>query len=153
MMMFFYARVSNGVAQSAVMPSMQAQQLIGNVAPVDSMSNDQLATYGLARMTAPAYPRDGYRYMPGVPQLVNGRWEFAWERQDTPGRDATLASLSRQRREARDALLAQTDWTQLADAQLSAEKRATWAAYRQALRDVPTQADFPWEVTWPVKPA
>jgi hypothetical protein len=24
-----------------------------------------------------------------------------------------------------------------------------WAAYRQALRDVPTQAGFPWTVEWP----
>jgi len=24
--------------------------------------------------------------------------------------------------------------------------------YRQALRDVPTQAGFPWTITWPVEP-
>ncbi len=35
---------------------------------------------------------------------------------------------------ARDARLAASDWTQLADAPVD---RAAWAAYRQALRDFP----------------
>ena len=46
----------------------------------------------------------------------------------------------------RNQLLAQSDWTQLADAQCD---KAAWATYRQALRDFPTTwtpaetADFP----------
>lgn len=56
----------------------------------------------------------------------------------------------------RDFLLYQSDWTQGADCQLSSEKRAAWATYRQALRDVPQafpDATYPNEVTWPDKPA
>lgn len=56
----------------------------------------------------------------------------------------------------RDMLLYQCDWTQGSDAQLSTEKRAAWATYRQALRDVPQafpDATYPNEVTWPEKPA
>lgn len=49
----------------------------------------------------------------------------------------------------RTARLAACDWTQLADAPVDA---AAWAAYRQDLRDVPSQAGFPWEVVWPVAP-
>jgi len=30
--------------------------------------------------------------------------------------------------------------------------KAVWATYRQALRDVPTQSGFPWEVTYPTQP-
>jgi hypothetical protein len=41
------------------------------------------------------------------------------------------------------------DWTQIADS--TADKTA-WATYRQALRDVPLQAGFPWEITWPTQP-
>ena len=52
-------------------------------------------------------------------------------------------------RSERDSLLSQTDWTQVLDAPVD---RTAWAAYRQALRDVPAQAGFPWEVTWPTKP-
>lgn len=44
------------------------------------------------------------------------------------------------------------DWTQLADAPLTDEKRSEWASYRQALRDITTQSD-PFNITWPAKPA
>ena len=51
-------------------------------------------------------------------------------------------------RAERDTLLAASDYMALAD-------RITddWRTYRQALRDVPTQAGFPTDVTWPVEPS
>jgi len=52
-------------------------------------------------------------------------------------------------REERNTKLAATDWTQIAD---STADKPTWASYRQALRDVPSQAGFPWTVTWPQEP-
>lgn len=55
-------------------------------------------------------------------------------------------------RKDRTARLAACDWTQLADAPLTPEQLAAWAAYRQALRDVPEQEGFPVEVVWPAKP-
>jgi hypothetical protein len=52
-------------------------------------------------------------------------------------------------RAERNARLSACDWTQLVDAPVDA---AAWASYRQGLRDVPNQAGFPWEVSWPVAP-
>jgi len=52
-------------------------------------------------------------------------------------------------REQRDLLLQQSDWTQVPDAPVDA---ASWATYRQALRDVPSQSGFPDNITWPTKP-
>lgn len=52
-------------------------------------------------------------------------------------------------REQRDKLLADTDWTQVADAPVV---QLEWATYRQALRDIPQQAGFPENVTWPEEP-
>ena len=52
-------------------------------------------------------------------------------------------------RAKRNRLLIQSDWTQVADAPVD---QAAWAAYRQALRDLPTQSGFPHNVTWPTKP-
>jgi hypothetical protein len=71
--------------------------------------------------------------------------------------DAIAATAEQRRTEAQSAevrtersrRLAACDWTQLPDAPVNAE---AWAAYRQALRDVPDQAGFPWEVTWPEQP-
>jgi hypothetical protein len=42
-------------------------------------------------------------------------------------------------RNKRDQLLAQSDWTQMADSPLSAEQKAAWAAYRQQLRNLPAE--------------
>lgn len=52
-------------------------------------------------------------------------------------------------RQARNALLTGSDWTQVVDAPVDA---AAWAVYRQALRAVPSQAGFPWTIDWPVAP-
>lgn len=67
----------------------------------------------------------------------------------------TVDELAAQARARRNQLLAESDWTQLPDARaaLGAEKAAAWDAYRQALRDVPEQPDFPSTIEWPVAPA
>jgi hypothetical protein len=52
-------------------------------------------------------------------------------------------------RAERDALLAASDWTQVADAPVDA---AVWAVYRQALRDVPQDYADPEDVVWPTAP-
>lgn len=51
-------------------------------------------------------------------------------------------------RSERNQLIAATDWWATSDRTMTADE----AAYRQALRDVPSQAGFPADVTWPTKP-
>ncbi len=53
-------------------------------------------------------------------------------------------------RARRNYLLAQSDWTQLSDVPQSV--RASWAPYRQALRDVPAQPSMT-NIAWPEPPA
>lgn len=65
----------------------------------------------------------------------------------TPAPDADLEAAAI--RASRNALLLSSDWTQVADAPVD---QAAWAAYRQALRDMPSQAGFPWQVQWPIEP-
>ena len=60
-----------------------------------------------------------------------------------------LSRLTEAVRQERDDLLASSDWTQVADAPVD---QAAWSAYRQALRDIPQQAGFPTDITWPTKP-
>ena len=55
-------------------------------------------------------------------------------------------------RTQRNQLLQQSDWTQLQDAHLSAEKKSAWADYRQALRDLPDETTNPLEAEWPTSP-
>ena len=49
----------------------------------------------------------------------------------------TPEQVARGIRAMRSYFLKSSDWTQLADNQLSVEKKAEWAVYRQALRDLP----------------
>lgn len=86
----------------------------------------------------------------GVEQL-DGRWYWAWTIVDMDN-DARIALDNQQAdyvRSTRNARLAECDWTQLADAPVDS---LAWANYRQALRDVPNQAGFPWDIIWPTKP-
>ena len=39
-----------------------------------------------------------------------------------------------------------------ADVKLDIKQQSDWRKYRQALRDVPLQNGFPWDVTWPTQP-
>ena len=52
-------------------------------------------------------------------------------------------------RAERNRLLSASDWTQVADAPVD---QAAWSAYRQALRDIPSQPGFPHSVEWPITP-
>jgi hypothetical protein len=61
-------------------------------------------------------------------------------------KDAEQASAVRK---SRGDKLADSDWTQVADAPVN---KTVWATYRQALRDITAQSGFPWTVTWPDAP-
>jgi len=52
----------------------------------------------------------------------------------------------------RNRLLSECDWTQLPDSGLTDEKKASWSKYRQELRDMPQQKDFPENITYPEMP-
>ena len=51
-------------------------------------------------------------------------------------------------RSLRDEILTETDWWATSDRTMTQAE----IDYRQALRDVPAQAGFPENVTWPTKP-
>jgi hypothetical protein len=69
--------------------------------------------------------------------------------QETAYKAAKDAEQAKSVRNSRTEKLKDSDWTQLAD---STVDKAAWATYRTALRDVPTQAGFPWTIDWPVAP-
>ena len=58
----------------------------------------------------------------------------------------------KQIRVQRDPLMRETDWTQMPDAQLTAEQKAEFSDYRQALRDIPQTYPDPDTIVWPEKP-
>lgn len=79
-----------------------------------------------------------------------GRWIQAWAVE--PMNEEEIVARTEQEwmavRNQRHFLLTRSDWTQLLDAPVDA---ATWATYRQALRDITGQAD-PFNIIWPSAP-
>jgi len=102
----------------------------------------------------------------GAEQDANNNWVQAWVERDmfsdttedgvtTTKAEHEAAYQARLDTEAaanvrseRDQKLKDTDWMGMSDVTMSTE----WATYRQALRDVPSQAGFPHTITWPTEP-
>ena len=61
---------------------------------------------------------------------------------------ADTAALAARERSTRNSLLVETDHYALSDVTMSDAMKT----YRQALRDVPQQTDFPSTISWPTKP-
>lgn len=94
---------------------------------------------------------DSLNFLPNLVEATEGSigWNYADGVFTAPVVVVSNEEAAEQVRGKRDSLLAQSDWTQVADAPVD---QAAWAAYRQALRDIPAQAGFPNTVTWPVEP-
>lgn len=92
----------------------------------------------------------------GTPVKIAGVWTQVWVQSDKYTAEE-LVSYNAQKEEdkkqevrnVRNSLLSKSDWTQVADAPVD---KSVWASYRQALRDVTSQAGFPWDVQWPTIP-
>jgi hypothetical protein len=82
---------------------------------------------------------------------TSSRWEQVWSVRDMTADElqTKINTKSDDIRLARNAKLIASDWTQLADSPVDV---AAWAIYRQELRDITAQVDFPWNVTWPIAP-
>ena len=109
-----------------------------------------------------------YSQAAGVEQL-DGKWYTKYILgpvfTDTPATDTTPAQTAAEQetaykaskdaeqaksvRTSRDTKLAETDWIVIKNLELNANIPGAWEVYRQALRDIPAQAGFPWTITWP----
>lgn len=88
----------------------------------------------------------------GMPVKQNDIWVETWvtkslsaEEQEEKFNEASLLI-----RKERNNLLKECDWTQLPDAPINKE---VWASYRQQLRNISTQQEFPFNVIWPTPPS
>ena len=82
-----------------------------------------------------------------IDQVVDGVTTTAAE-QEATYKARKGAEQAKSVRATRDQKLASTDWRFRSDMTPSQE----WIDYCQALRDVPSQEGFPWNITWPVEP-
>lgn len=110
---------------------------------------------------------------PSLGQYISGMLD-AWI---ASCEESEMQVVAAEARKARDKLLAETDYLMAIDrisltiptitasttaqacaalktlcGSLQAACSGEWAEYRQALRDIPLQPGFPWEISWPKKP-
>lgn len=109
-------------------------------------SINYLNVYKVQQTERPSYDTydDGIKILVDSVELVNEKWVQKWIIENV---NEELAIINVRRK--RDKLLSETDWMALSDNILTEE----WAAYRQALREIPQQTGFPFDVDFPVKPS
>jgi hypothetical protein len=146
----YYAPLIDGVVQAAVIYSDAIKSKPDTLTPTST--NEEIVAAGFVKVEQPAYPNNGKDHIPGVPMLEGDKYVGVWVEQESPAYEMRKAIRERSARKDRDSLLAACDWTQVPDSPLSAEKRTAWGVYRQNLRDVPKQANFPFTIQWPQKP-
>ena len=151
-----FVKITNGQAQ--------ANYTIGdlrkdhpNVSFPRNISDEVLAAYNVFRVTelpAPDYNSRTHRLVTQAPALVDGVWTVSRiaVAKDQAQIDNETAQAAANVRADRDKRIAETDWMVIKHLELNENIPGVWEVYRQALRDVPAQAGFPWEVTWPEKP-
>ena len=128
-------------------------QNLGYVFPGEAITPENMLRHGYhIIIDEPPTINDSQRLeKTGFSRKEDGSFSFDYNVVDLTRQEA-LNILIRYRRAE---LLAWCDWTQALDSPLTVEKRAEWAAYRQALRDLTTtyaDAVDASEIVWPVSP-
>lgn len=117
-----------------------------NVSFPQTLTPEILAAYNVHKVVSTSQPEFDPNHQElrlGTPVLEDGEYRRTYTLVDLPDAD-----VARQMRLKRQSLLMETDYHAMSDRTMSDEMRA----YRQALRDVPSQSGFPRNITWPTKP-
>ena len=100
----------------------------------------------------PEYDKYNYKLELATPHMIKNRWFQKWKiiKLSTREKDIILENKKQEVINLRNTLLSETDWTQCRDVDEEVSKK--WIPYRQALRDITLQENFPLNVEWPLKP-
>lgn len=156
-MIFMFAKINDGVVERYPYSMNDLRQDNPNVSFPMDMSDGDLLAYGVVRVNVRPRPEaaSNEKVVEDVPIQLDGVWwqVYRTETLSAEELDAYSDQLARQLRERRNALLLESDWTQLADAPLSQERKLSWVAYRQALRDMTDMEGFPLKHIFPAAPS
>ena len=144
----FYVYVPKGAEPTYPFSLTDLRRVHPNVSwpvEIDAATAEEFDCFVVTPTNAPV--ATGKRAERTSPVLVSGQWVEQWVLVDYSA-DEIEQQWSGIRAD-RNASLSACDWTQLSDAPVNA---AAWTTYRQALRDITTQAD-PFNIQWPTTPA
>lgn len=147
-----YAKVLNGVVD--LYPTSISHLFSEGVLQSIEPTQDELNAANIVKVERVSVkpPHNEFNYDLQPIQREDGVWVETWVQAETSEqeRQNRIALTAQSVIDARNRLLQSCDWTQLPDAPIA--NKQGWATYRQALRDVPAQAGFPFEINWPALP-
>ena len=151
-----YVKVENGELAQYPYTKAQLRNENPNTSFPKGVSDDALEEWGVYKVSFPAPPDHDPKTQNcdanGTPTLEGGSWVMGWTVTDKTAEERTAYdnAIAGEKRAYRDQLISETDWWASSDLTMTAEQ----TAYRQALRDITTHANWPHleESDWPVKP-
>jgi hypothetical protein len=161
-----FALIENGAVKQYPYSLKEIRLANRNTSFPDTVSDATMAEYGAMRVyfSTPPELTDTQLSEEATPvfDVDAQRWSQGWMVRELTAEELLQRNTKRDEellqrnitqtnavRVARNNMLKDSDWTQLAD---SPADKTAWAVYRQALRDVTAQVGFPWTVTWPDAP-
>lgn len=148
-----YVKIVNGTVNKFPYSLADLKKDNPNVSFASNIDTDTLSSYGVYVVDYqqdPEYNYRTHRLVPQQPILIDGKWTVTKSivSKTQAEIDTDNAQKSLDVRQNRDRLLAATDWRFRSDMTPS----QAWIEYCQALRDIPQQEGFPWDVTYPSIP-
>jgi len=129
-----------------------------NVSFPSDISNKLLEKYNVYPVVASEKPEHDkttqFTYPAELPTLIEGVWVLEWLIGEKD--EAWIANDLKERktevRTIRDDLLTKSDWVTIRSIDINTPVEPEWLEYRQALRDIPLQEGYPWNIEWPADP-
>lgn len=134
-----YAFATGQILRVVQTTDIQSQLQPGEQYLEGSLNDSVYYVYAGSPVPFPPCPGDQYVFDFSIKQWVDPRSpEQKYQQADSAARAQ------------RKILLENSDWTQLSD--IPAETKTLWEPYRQALRDITNQPEYPFNVVWPTPP-
>ena len=151
-----YVKIANGAVDQYPYTVGNLRRDNPNTSFPKRMSDAALEEWGLYRVTMQDEPSYNVRTqntnIASTPTLVDGAWTLTWTVTDKTAEEIAQydAIHEETQRSTRDQYLFDTDWWAMSDRTMTAEQ----TAYRQALRNITSHANWPYleESDWPTKP-
>jgi hypothetical protein len=114
------------------------------------LSDELLAQYEVQKLNvlpAPKHDSRTHYLKESALYEVGGKWQMHYTAEPLP-----LSIATKNVKADRDRLLTETDWVVVKAYEMQSAVSQEWLSYRQQLRDLPTQPNFPHDTVWPTKP-
>jgi hypothetical protein len=146
-----FAKLNNGQLQNYPYTLGMLRKDNSNISFPKNISDEDLAKFNVVRVTPTAKPVYDYtKDFSVTAEKVNDVWVEKWIATNVTAEEiaSRTENKANEVRAERDYKLSKTDWRFRSDM----NPNQAWIDYCQALRDVPAQAGFPWDVQWPSQP-